>query len=69
MQQPTEPDPMTKNYMTGRDDETQCDEETRRNATAASDTMASRDNETHKGKEGQDAAGWRNNQPNKPGVM
>jgi hypothetical protein len=56
MQQPTKPDRMTKNYTTGRDDEMQCVNETRRNTTAASDMMASRDDKMHEGKQGQDAA-------------
>jgi hypothetical protein len=62
MQQPTKPDQMTKNYMTGRDDETQCINET-------SDTMASCNDETFEGKQGRDAAQRCNNQPNKAGVM
>jgi hypothetical protein len=42
MQQPTKPDPTTKYYTTGRDDETQkCDDEMRHDATAASNTMGS----------------------------
>jgi hypothetical protein len=69
MQQPTKPDRTTKNYTTGHDDETQCIDETRRNTTAASNTMESRDNETHEGKQGRDAARQRNNQPNKAGVV
>jgi hypothetical protein len=69
MQQPTKPDRTTINYTTGRDDETQCVDETRRNMTAASDTMASRDDETRKGKQGRDEARRCNNQPNKAGVM
>jgi hypothetical protein len=69
MQQPTKPDPMTKYYTMGRDDKRQCNDETRRDATAVSDTMASRDDETRKGKQGQDAVGRRNNQSNKAGVM
>ena len=47
MRKPTKPDPTKKYYTTGRDDETQkCDDETRHDATAASDTMGSR-NERH----------------------
>ncbi len=55
-QQPTKPDRTTINYTMGRDDETQCVDETRRNTTAASYTMASRDDETREGKQGRDAA-------------
>ncbi len=56
-QQPTKPDLTTKYYTTGRDDEMQeCDDKMRRDAAAASNTMASHDDETREGKQGQDAA-------------
>ncbi len=43
--------------MTGHDDEMQeCDDKMRRNAAAASNTMASPDGKTREGKQGQDAA-------------
>jgi hypothetical protein len=69
MRQPTKPDRTTINYATGCDEETQCVDESRRNTTAASNTMVSRDNEMREGKQGRDAARQRNNQPNKAGVM
>ncbi len=50
MQQPTKPDLTTKYYTTGRDDEMQkCDDKTRHDATAASDTMGSRDERNARG--------------------
>jgi hypothetical protein len=69
MQQPTKPDPATKNNATGCDDEMQRDDKTRRNVTAASNTMACCDNEMYEGKQRGDLTRRCNNQPNKAGGM
>ncbi len=50
MRQPTKPNPTTKYYTMGRDDEMhKCDDETRHDATAASDTMGSRNERRTRG--------------------